>query len=82
MNHKETIFKISRGIVRFLFSLPRRVRRFWRTLLVWYRISRIYHREGTKGLKRFRRVRGVSKGNLRRKAWRGPGSSQTRPPFR
>ena len=82
MNHKETIFKITRGIVRFLFSLPRRVRRVWRTLLVWYRISRIYHRGGTEELKRFRSVRGVSKDNLRRKSWRESDNSRTRPPFR
>lgn len=65
---KALAFKIARGIVRFLFSIPGRVRRLWRTLLVWGRVSRIYHESGLEGLRRFRRVRGVSRENLRRKA--------------
>jgi len=58
---KALAFKIARGIVRFFYSIPGRVRRLWRTLLVWGRVSRIYHESGLEGLRRFRRVRGVSR---------------------
>ncbi len=77
---KDQAFKVARGVFRFFFSLPRRVRHLWRTLLAWCRISRIYHHSGMEGLKRS--VRGVSKDNLRRKASPKSGSNHTRPPFR
>jgi hypothetical protein len=64
---KALAFKIARGIVRFLYSIPGRVRRLWRTLLVWGRVSRIYHESGLEGLRRFRHVSGASRENLRRK---------------
>lgn len=46
------IFNLARAVVRFTYSLPRGARRFWRVLLVWGRISRIYHRGGMEAVNR------------------------------
>jgi hypothetical protein len=73
------IFNALRYCIRTLFTIPERVRRLRRTLLVWCRISRIYHESGVEGLKRWRTVRGVSRDNLRRKS--SPRSNNNRTPF-
>lgn len=79
---KHLAFNSLRGLIRFLFTIPGRVRLLWRTLLVWCRVSRIYHRSGMEGLKRWRSVRGIRKGILRRKSSPGKGSSRTPfPPY-
>ena len=78
---KDLAFSLLRAVFRFLFFLPRGVRQSWRTLLVWSRLAWVYHRSGAKGMKRFQRVRGVSKDNLRQKSSPKKDSNQTRPPF-
>ena len=72
---------ILRNAFRFLYFLPRRVRSLGRTLLVWYRFSRLYHSGGMEKLNRFRSVRGVSRENLRRKVSQSRDNNQTPPPF-
>jgi len=80
---RDWTFNVVRLLVRSAYSIPGRVRQLWRTLLVWGRVSRVYHESGMQGLKRWRSVRGVSKDNLRRKVSRGKDSNQTPfPPYR
>lgn len=46
------IFNLARAVVRFTYSLPGGARRCWRVLLVWGRISRVYHRGGMEAVNR------------------------------
>jgi hypothetical protein len=49
---KDQAFKVFRCGFRFLFSLPRRVRPLWRTLLAWGRLSRVFFRGGMEAVSR------------------------------
>lgn len=64
---KGSIFNGARFTIRLLYSIPRGVRRLWRTLLVWGRVLGVYHNSGIQGVNRLARGHGGLKESLRRK---------------
>ena len=59
---KAQAFRIFRYVFRFVYSLPKRVRPLWRTLLGWCCLARIFFRGGMAAVElRRNSVRGINK---------------------